>query len=78
MPADMGRATCIARCVASVPEMVNRTSSAARDQLRDQLGRANLQLVAGAEVRAARHLILHRPDDRRVAVAEEEMRIESG
>src|SRR5262249_55762318 len=44
----------------------------ARDQPRDQLGPAHLELVAGAEVSAASDLLLHRAHDCRMAVAQEE------
>src|SRR5207247_1767303 len=45
---------------------------AARRALLHALGPSDLELVAGAHVGGPRHLLLHRPDDGRVAVAEEE------
>ena len=43
-----------------------------RDELADQLGPADFELVAGAEMRAARGLLLDGLDDGRVAVAQEQ------
>src|SRR5262249_42548656 len=43
-----------------------------RNEARDQLGPANLELVAGAQMRPARGLLLNGPHDGRMTVAEEE------
>ncbi len=45
--------------VASVPLPVNRTRSADRDELLDELAPLDLEVVARAGVRPLRHLLLH-------------------
>ncbi len=62
----------MARCVASVPDMVKRTISADGISLVTSSAQRDLELVAGAQVRAARGLLLHGLDHGGMAVAEEE------
>ena len=52
------RASRMARCVASVPDIVNRTISARGDELGDPVGPLDLELVARAVVGAQAHLAL--------------------
>ena len=66
------RASRTAIIVASVPEEVNRTRSADRDQLHDRFRPGDLGFVAGAVMGAALDLPLHRFDHLRVAMAQQQ------